>query len=208
MRTSGLQGGLRTLAWTAWCCTSTCRPCCCCHACQAARLSALWLHCSRLSAQACTSKSLECGQIPPRLPHRLLQLMSVRHDGMHRAGSCCRVRGMRRDPCGAVHVCIGDGGNREGLALNYLPRPDWSDFRCPPCSNDPSAVEYVLGPRGRLCRTLQSWLPVPLPRLLCAGMHWDCLSGWLRWAQHAAVLGFRGRHAPPRLRLLSPRMPL
>ena len=38
---------------------------------------------------------------------------------------------MRRDACGPVHICIGDGGNREGLALDYLPRPPWSDFREP-----------------------------------------------------------------------------
>jgi hypothetical protein len=25
------------------------------------------------------------------------------------------------DPCGAVHITIGDGGNREGLAHRYLP---------------------------------------------------------------------------------------
>ena len=24
------------------------------------------------------------------------------------------------DPCGAVHITIGDGGNREGLARRYL----------------------------------------------------------------------------------------
>ena len=43
----------------------------------------------------------------------------------------CRVRSMNRDACGPVHICIGDGGNREGLALDYLPRPPWSEFREP-----------------------------------------------------------------------------
>ncbi|KAG1368290.1 Purple acid phosphatase [Cocos nucifera] len=34
------------------------------------------------------------------------------------------------DPCGAVHITIGDGGNREGLAQRYLqPKPEWSAFR-------------------------------------------------------------------------------
>ncbi|XP_006650263.1 purple acid phosphatase 18 [Oryza brachyantha] len=34
------------------------------------------------------------------------------------------------DPCGAVHITIGDGGNREGLAHRYRnPKPTWSVFR-------------------------------------------------------------------------------
>uniref|UniRef100_A0ACD5ULI9 Uncharacterized protein n=1 Tax=Avena sativa TaxID=4498 RepID=A0ACD5ULI9_AVESA len=34
------------------------------------------------------------------------------------------------DPCGAVHITIGDGGNREGLAHRYHnPKPFWSVFR-------------------------------------------------------------------------------
>ncbi|GLT62108.1 hypothetical protein SLA2020_347700 [Shorea laevis] len=34
------------------------------------------------------------------------------------------------DPCGAVHITVGDGGNREGLAHNYKnPPPEWSVFR-------------------------------------------------------------------------------
>lgn len=34
------------------------------------------------------------------------------------------------DPCGAVHITIGDGGNREGLAHKYHnPKPFWSVFR-------------------------------------------------------------------------------
>ncbi|CAA7394417.1 unnamed protein product [Spirodela intermedia] len=41
-----------------------------------------------------------------------------------------RVAGGRLDPCGALHITIGDGGNREGLATRYLdPQPDWSAFR-------------------------------------------------------------------------------
>ena len=30
-----------------------------------------------------------------------------------------RVYNGRLDPCGAVHITIGDGGNREGLAHRY-----------------------------------------------------------------------------------------
>jgi hypothetical protein len=26
---------------------------------------------------------------------------------------------MKRDPCGIIHITIGDGGNREGLARRY-----------------------------------------------------------------------------------------
>ena len=34
------------------------------------------------------------------------------------------------DPCGAVHITVGDGGNREGLASRFLfPQPSWSLFR-------------------------------------------------------------------------------
>ena len=35
-----------------------------------------------------------------------------------------------RDDCGPVHIVIGDGGNREGLADSYdEPQPEWSAFR-------------------------------------------------------------------------------
>ncbi|KAJ8754622.1 hypothetical protein K2173_010713 [Erythroxylum novogranatense] len=41
-----------------------------------------------------------------------------------------RVNNGRSDPCGAVHITIGDGGNREGLARKYKePQPEWSAFR-------------------------------------------------------------------------------
>lgn len=41
-----------------------------------------------------------------------------------------RVVDGRLDPCGAVHITIGDGGNREGLAQRYRdPKPHWSIFR-------------------------------------------------------------------------------
>ncbi|XP_040986275.1 purple acid phosphatase 18 [Juglans microcarpa x Juglans regia] len=41
-----------------------------------------------------------------------------------------RVNTGRVDPCGTVHITIGDGGNREGLAHRYVnPQPEWSVFR-------------------------------------------------------------------------------
>ncbi|KAI8010346.1 Purple acid phosphatase 18 [Camellia lanceoleosa] len=41
-----------------------------------------------------------------------------------------RVYGGRSDSCGAVHLTVGDGGNREGLASKYInPQPEWSVFR-------------------------------------------------------------------------------
>jgi hypothetical protein len=41
-----------------------------------------------------------------------------------------RVYGGKEDPCGPVHVTIGDGGNREGLAKKYVdPQPATSAFR-------------------------------------------------------------------------------
>ncbi|XP_077243590.1 purple acid phosphatase 18-like isoform X1 [Tasmannia lanceolata] len=41
-----------------------------------------------------------------------------------------RVNNGKVDPCGPVHITIGDGGNREGLAQSYIqPKPDWSVFR-------------------------------------------------------------------------------
>ncbi|KAL1189701.1 Purple acid phosphatase 18 [Cardamine amara subsp. amara] len=41
-----------------------------------------------------------------------------------------RVNNGKSDPCGPVHITIGDGGNREGLARNYKdPAPEWSVFR-------------------------------------------------------------------------------
>ncbi|KAJ7960755.1 Purple acid phosphatase [Quillaja saponaria] len=41
-----------------------------------------------------------------------------------------RVNNGKSDPCGAVHITIGDGGNSEGLAHKYMnPQPEWSVFR-------------------------------------------------------------------------------
>lgn len=41
-----------------------------------------------------------------------------------------RVYQGKSDPCGAVHITIGDGGNKEGLANKYKnPVPEWSIFR-------------------------------------------------------------------------------
>ncbi|KAG4112119.1 hypothetical protein ERO13_D13G143500v2 [Gossypium hirsutum] len=41
-----------------------------------------------------------------------------------------RVNKGKSDPCGTVHITIGDGGNREGLAQKYIhPTPEWSMFR-------------------------------------------------------------------------------
>lgn len=41
-----------------------------------------------------------------------------------------RVFKGQADACGIVHITIGDGGNREGLAQTFLdPKPDWSLYR-------------------------------------------------------------------------------
>lgn len=40
-----------------------------------------------------------------------------------------RVFNGKSDPCGSVHITIGDGGNREGLASKYKEQPEWSAFR-------------------------------------------------------------------------------
>ncbi|CAK9237162.1 unnamed protein product [Sphagnum troendelagicum] len=41
-----------------------------------------------------------------------------------------RVYSMKRDPCGIIHITIGDGGNREGLAQSFLDeQPEWSMYR-------------------------------------------------------------------------------
>ncbi|KAF5781551.1 putative Acid phosphatase [Helianthus annuus] len=41
-----------------------------------------------------------------------------------------RVYNGKSDPCGPVHITIGDGGNKEGLANRYKdPSPEWSVFR-------------------------------------------------------------------------------
>ncbi|KAG9454072.1 hypothetical protein H6P81_006976 [Aristolochia fimbriata] len=41
-----------------------------------------------------------------------------------------RVYNGKKDPCGPVHITIGDGGNREGLAQKFKnPKPDWSVYR-------------------------------------------------------------------------------
>ncbi|XP_022877526.1 purple acid phosphatase 18-like [Olea europaea var. sylvestris] len=41
-----------------------------------------------------------------------------------------RVYNGKTDTCGPIHITIGDGGNREGLAHEYSePQPEWSIFR-------------------------------------------------------------------------------
>ncbi|KAI3985078.1 hypothetical protein MKX01_027164 [Papaver californicum] len=40
-----------------------------------------------------------------------------------------RVYADKTDNCGPVHITIGDGGNREGLASNYMDKPSISVFR-------------------------------------------------------------------------------
>jgi 3',5'-cyclic AMP phosphodiesterase CpdA len=40
-----------------------------------------------------------------------------------------RVFDNQPSDCGPVHIVIGDGGNREGLALDYLKQPEWSAMR-------------------------------------------------------------------------------
>eukprot|EP00249_Psilotum_nudum_P006746 c20022_g1_i1 orf=341-772(-) len=41
-----------------------------------------------------------------------------------------RVFQKNLDPCGIVHITIGDGGNREGLARIFMdPKPEWSLYR-------------------------------------------------------------------------------
>ncbi|KAL9268632.1 Purple acid phosphatase 18-like protein [Drosera capensis] len=41
-----------------------------------------------------------------------------------------RVYDGKTDSCGAVHITVGDGGNREGLAHRFKdPQPEWSVFR-------------------------------------------------------------------------------
>lgn len=49
---------------------------------------------------------------------------------VHAYERSARVYNGNLDPCGAVHITIGDGGNREGLANKYMePQPKWSIFR-------------------------------------------------------------------------------
>jgi hypothetical protein len=37
---------------------------------------------------------------------------------------------MNIDPCGMMHITVGDGGNHEGLASEWLyPQPEWSMMR-------------------------------------------------------------------------------
>ena len=39
-----------------------------------------------------------------------------------------RVLGGQPNPCGPIHVTIGDGGNREGAAIGWEePQPEWSE---------------------------------------------------------------------------------
>ena len=43
-----------------------------------------------------------------------------------------RVLRGQPDPCGPIHVTIGDGGNREGAAIGWEePQPEWSEVGTP-----------------------------------------------------------------------------
>ncbi|KAL0443382.1 UNVERIFIED_CONTAM: Purple acid phosphatase 18 [Sesamum latifolium] len=59
------------------------------------------------------------------------EMMETMEPLLHAAGGCRkRVFNGRSDRCGAVHITIGDGGNKEGLAHEYKePQPKWSVFR-------------------------------------------------------------------------------
>ncbi|GJP53861.1 hypothetical protein CLOM_g12986 [Closterium sp. NIES-68] len=49
---------------------------------------------------------------------------------VHAYERSARVFDGQVDPCGPIYITIGDGGNKEGLATEYLsPSPDWSIFR-------------------------------------------------------------------------------
>ncbi|KAG0554933.1 hypothetical protein KC19_12G131200 [Ceratodon purpureus] len=49
---------------------------------------------------------------------------------VHAYERTARVYANRVDPCGIMHITVGDGGNREGLARKFYENsPDWSVFR-------------------------------------------------------------------------------
>eukprot|EP00250_Pteridium_aquilinum_P011449 c20080_g1_i1 orf=475-1860(-) len=49
---------------------------------------------------------------------------------VHAYERTARIFNRKADDCGVYHITIGDGGNREGLALTFLdPKPDWSIYR-------------------------------------------------------------------------------
>lgn len=48
---------------------------------------------------------------------------------VHAYERSARMFNYRRNKCGPVHIVIGDGGNREGLAMDYLKQPHWSMLR-------------------------------------------------------------------------------
>lgn len=80
----------------------------------------------------------------------------------------------RADRCGATFITIGDGGNREGLAMGWLdPQPEWSAFRessygCAPVR--PCPGEIFFGLSAESCSALRSGraaaAPVPCLVLL------------------------------------------
>ena len=50
------------------------------------------------------------------------------------------------NPCGPIHVTIGDGGNREGAALGWEePEPEWSEVHTSPVMLDWIPVVPLLG---------------------------------------------------------------
>lgn len=63
--------------------------------------------------------------IEPLLYGARVDLLFAGH--VHAYERATRVYKGKPDPCGIMHITIGDGGNREGLASRYLdPQPDWS----------------------------------------------------------------------------------
>lgn len=64
----------------------------------------------------------------PILKKAKVDLLFAGH--VHAYERTSRVFGGQSNACGIVHVTIGDGGNREGLARSFLnPKPEWSLYR-------------------------------------------------------------------------------
>ncbi|ERN19635.1 purple acid phosphatase 18 isoform X1 [Amborella trichopoda] len=66
--------------------------------------------------------------VEPLLYEAKVDIMLAGH--VHAYERSNRVNKGKVDSCGAIHITIGDGGNREGLAQRYKnPKPEWSMFR-------------------------------------------------------------------------------
>lgn len=105
------------------------------------------------------------------------------------------------DDCAPVHIVIGDGGNREGIAGPWMqPQPDWSAFREGSYGHGTLQVESATRAVWRWHRNDNGTTAVADELVLNKRPHCEVALRRSRAAISAAGKGNEGLRASPRLR--------